>query len=199
MFADESIEEVKQEISTLQDTQTKIESSTRQTNKHKEAVLNTKRMLLSADDLAKKSKENQDMLQKIESLVDEVDQVISANRPDSVKGLTSEPIMKRLGMIEMYIRNQLAAKGKRAGTGARTFRTVKGKVVPSFGKDSKAETQLHKKLVTDEIFNEDWSEEDIDPNDGAGIFPHSWQMTNKIVQRHFRNKRKAYKRCVCAG
>ena len=195
MFADESIEEVKQEISTLQDTQTKIESSTRQTNKHKEAVLNTKRMLLQADDLAKKSKENQDMLQKIESLVDEVDQVISANRPDSVKGLTSEPIMKRLGMIEMYIRNQLAAKGKRAGTG-RTFRTVKGKVTPSFGKDSKAEAQLHKRLVTDDIFNDDWSEEDSDPNDGAGIFPYSWQMTNKIVMRHFRNKRKAYKRYV---
>merc|ERR1712025_1064361 len=174
---------------------TKIESSTRQTNKHKEAVLNTKRMLLSADELAKKSKDNQDMLQKIESLVDEVDQVISASRPDSVKVLTAEPVMKRLGMIEMYIRNQLAAKGKRAGTGVKTFRTVKGKVVPSFGKDSKAEAQLHKKLVTDEIFNDDWSDEDSDPNDGAGIFPHSWQLTNKIVHRHFRNKnRNRYKR-----
>merc|ERR1712110_322802 len=132
-----------------------------------------------------------DMLARIENLVDDVDQAISMNRPDAVKGLTSEPIMKRLGMIEMYIRNQLAAKNKRSGIAkTTTFRTQKGKVVPSFGKDSKAETQLHKKLVTDEIFHDDWSEEDSDPNDGAGIFPHSWQMTNKIVQRHFKNKKK---------
>ena len=194
IFADESIEEVKQEISTLQDTQTKIESSSRQTNKHKEAVLNTKRMLLSADELSKKSMGNHAMLAKIESLVDDLDQVISVNRPDTVKGLTSEPIMKRLGMIEMYIRNQLAAKGKRAAVGGKPFRTQKG---ASFGKESKANATLHKKLVSDDIFNEDWSEEDSDPNDGAGIFPHSWQLTSKIVQRHFRNKnRHRYKRCV---
>merc|ERR1712227_272635 len=93
-------------------------------------------------------------------------------------------------MIEMYIRNQLAAKGKRAPVGGKGFRTQKDKVVASFGKDSKAEEQLHKKLVSDEIFNEDWSEKDSDPNDGAGIFPHSWQLTSKIVQRHFRNKSK---------
>lgn len=194
-ICNESIEEVKQEISTLQDTQTKIESSSRQTNKHKEAVLNTKRMLLSADELSKKSMGNHAMLAKIESLVDDLDQVISVNRPDTVKGLTSEPIMKRLGMIEMYIRNQLAAKGKRAAVGGKAFRTQKGKVVASFGKESKANATLHKKLVSDEIFNEDWSDEDSDPNDGAGIFPHSWQLTSKIVQRHFRNKnRHRYKR-----
>lgn len=188
-ICNESIEEVKQEIAALQLTQSKIESSTRQTNKHKEAVLNTKRMLLSAEELAKKSKENQQMLSQIEGVIEEVDQVINTGKSKTVKDMTTEPVMKKLGMIEMYIRNQLAAKNKRAGM-AKSFRNPKGKGGASFGKDSKAEVQLHKRLITDDIFKEDWSSEDSEANDGAGIFPHSWHTTSKIVQRHFKNKKR---------